>query len=114
MTVTERAAYLKGLADGMKLDENKDEVKLIRELIGIVTDLANDLTDVSDSVHELGDYVEEIDDDLSEVEDAVVEDEDDGCDCGCEDDEDCEYDLECPKCGETILFGEEDDPADIV
>ena len=33
MTLTEKAAYIKGLAEGLALDETKPETKLIKELI---------------------------------------------------------------------------------
>ena len=32
MTLTERAAYLKGLADGLALDDAKPEAKLLKEV----------------------------------------------------------------------------------
>ena len=33
MNLTERIAYIRGLADGLKLDENRDEVKVIKAMI---------------------------------------------------------------------------------
>ena len=36
MTIGEKSAYLKGLADGLKLDREKPEGKLIGELIDLV------------------------------------------------------------------------------
>ena len=43
MTLTERAAYLKGLADGLALDEAKPEAKLLKEVIAIIEDIANEI-----------------------------------------------------------------------
>ena len=36
MTLTERAAYLKGLADGLKLDETKPESQILKEVISLL------------------------------------------------------------------------------
>ena len=30
MTIAEKVSYIKGLAEGMKLDDSKDEVKIIK------------------------------------------------------------------------------------
>ena len=37
MTLTEKSAYLKGLADGMKLDTEKNEGKLLSEIIDFLS-----------------------------------------------------------------------------
>ena len=94
MSITEKAAYLKGLMDGLKLEEGKDETKLLRALVDAVTDLANEIADTQDDVDVLNAYVEEIDEDLGAVEEYVFGGDDDlDCDFDCEncDDEDCEY-----------------------
>ena len=97
MTINEKAAYLKGMLEGMKLDAEKDETKLLRELIDIVNEIALELTDTQDDVETLNDYIEEIDEDLGDVEEYIFGDEyddfdpDEECCCDCCD-EDC-----CPE-----------------
>ena len=81
MTITEKTAYLKGLAEGLALDASKPETKLINELVKLVDELANDLQDLSDDVDTLEDYIEEIDEDLGDVESYLFEEDD--CDCSC-------------------------------
>lgn len=123
MTITEKTAYLKGLLEGMNLDETKPEAKLLKAVIETLDEMANDLTDVADDVAELNDYVEEIDDDLSDVEELLYDDEDEdeedfACDGNCEDcDEDCDdgfYEAVCPHCGETVCFDETCDPRNLI
>ena len=123
MTLTEKAAYLKGLAEGTALDATKPETKLINamlDLIGELTEAVDRLEDITDELH---DYSEEIDEDLGEVEEFIMDefgDEDDcdcdcDCDCCCDDDDDDEYyEITCPSCGEVICFDETVDPADLV
>ena len=126
MTITEKTAYLKGLLEGLNIDENKAEGKLLKAVIDTLDELANDLTDVAEDVATLNDYVEELDEDLGEVEEYLYSD-DEECDC-CDDDEfdcdgDCDccdeecdgfYEAVCPHCGANVYFDETCDPRDIV
>ena len=117
MTNTEKAAYLKGLAEGLELDETKKETKIIKALIDLVDDLAFSLLELEEAFNDLADQVDEIDEDLAMVEDDLYDDECDGdCDsCDCEDcddcdcfeDDDCYYEVTCPTCNETICLNED-------
>lgn len=103
MTVNERVAYIKGLAEGMKLDTEKGEGKLISEMLEVLEDIGYEMTDLEDEVYELEDQVEAIDEDLGDLEDDYYEDECDCCSC-C----DAPYEVVCPSCGETIYLDEDD------
>lgn len=106
MTITEKVAYLKGLAEGMKVDGSTNEGKLMMAVIDTLEDLALTVEDLDDGLGELSSQVDEIDEDLGSLEEEIYgddEDEDD-CDCGCEDDE--LYDVECPNCGDEICIDE--------
>ncbi len=126
MTVSEKVAYIKGLAEGMKLNEEKDADKLTLKILDVLSDIALDMEDMDDALAELSAQVDEIDEDLSMVEE-IVYDEEDGCGCGCGDcdcDCDCDcgcgcgdddeiYEVTCPACNvdfeideETLLEGE--------
>ena len=101
MNITERDAYLKGLAEGMELNTDKREGKLLAAVIDVLEDIALELEDIRDEQAELADGLDAVSDDLEDVEEAVFDDEDeDG-----EDDEEC-YATTCPTCGETIYFDE--------
>lgn len=76
MTVIEKVAYLRGLADGLKLTDTSAEGKVLLNVIEVLDDLALSVTDLEDAVEELGEVVDAIDDDLQDVEDALYEDED--------------------------------------
>ncbi|MBR6676290.1 MAG: hypothetical protein IKL24_03055 [Clostridia bacterium] len=101
MTISEKSAYLKGLAEGMKLDTEKAEGKLIAGLIDLVTDLSLAVETLDDDYANLEEYMEEMDDDLADLEEYVyLEDEEDEC-LFDEDDEYGEYedcDGECEGC----------------
>lgn len=108
MTVTEKAAYLKGLAEGLNLDDSKPESKLINAMIDVIDELALSVADLEDAVDLLTEQVDAVDEDLADLEDYVFEDydEDDDC-CGCAGCGDDDYfEVECPACGEVICLDE--------
>ena len=123
MTLTERAAYISGYCDGMELDKDSKEGKVIAALTELISEMAVAIEELEDEVDELRDYIEEIDEDLGEVEQVLCEDDDwdddyecDGDCCNC--DEDCDLDegffeIECPACGETVCFDESIDPEEL-
>ena len=110
MTLTEKAAYIKGLAEGLGLDESKPETKIINALIDIVDELALSVSDLEDELVLVGEQVDAVDEDLDALESYVYDDDDcdcDDCDCCCDDcDEDEFFEVECPACGEVINVDE--------
>ena len=105
MNLTEKAAYLKGLMDGMNFDKNTNEGKLIAGIIDMMDDLALSVSDLEDETATLSEYVEELDEDLGAVEEDLYGEEDDE-----EDDDDDFVEIECPHCGEEVYFDESIDP----
>lgn len=104
MTITEKVAYLKGLAEGMKMDNTTNEGKLMLAIIDALDDIALTVSDLEDSMAELSAQVDEIDDDLGNVEEELYGDEDE---CGEEDFDDTLYEVECPSCGDVICLDED-------
>lgn len=108
MTLTEKAAYIKGLADGLNLDADKPETKIINALLDLVDDMALSVCDLEDELALVGEQVDAVDEDLDALESYVYDDDD--CDCCCDDDCDCcdddFFEVECPACGEIINVDE--------
>ena len=105
MTVTEKVAYLKGLAKGLDLAQDKAETKMFDAIMEVLEDMALTVSDLEDEVAELGEQVDAVDEDLADVEEYLFDDVDDG-DCCCEDEDDDMYEVECPACHETIYLDE--------
>ena len=110
MEITEKVAYLKGLAEGMELDTGKKEGKLLAAIIDVLEDIALELVDMQEAQEELGDGLDAVSDDLEDVEDLLCgeDDEEDEAEYELDDlgeDEDC-YATTCPTCEETIYFDE--------
>lgn len=110
--LTDKASYLKGLAEGMKLNTEKDANKLLSEMLELVSDMADELEALAEANEELNEYVESIDDDLADLEETLFGDDEDcdccdhdHCDCDCEDEDDDELiSYACPSCGQEINF----------
>ena len=114
MTISEKVAYLKGLAEGLDLDTQKSkEAKLISVMIGILEEIGLSIEDLEENALALGEEIDVLSDDLADVEEVVFEDEDD------EDEDEDDYDddwfeVECPNCDEPLVIDEDDMEAGIV
>ena len=106
MTLSERVAYLKGLAEGLAIDESKPEGKIINCMIDILDDMALSIMDLEDEVTLMGEQLDEVDEDLADVEE-IIYDEDDDCDCDCDCCEEDAFEVVCPACDEVIYIDED-------
>ena len=116
MTISEKSAYLKGLMDGLSLNTESDEGKMISAIVDLLGDVTKRLTDVEETTIAISDELDEIEEDLDAIEDFIMDEEDDdedwddedyneeGFDYG--DEETTIYEVEC-ACGEVIAFDEE-------
>ncbi|MDY4582824.1 MAG: hypothetical protein SPD81_08240 [Candidatus Faecousia sp.] len=130
MTISEKSAYLKGLMDGLKLNTESDEGKMIAAIVDLLGDMAKRVTDIEETTIAISDELDEIEEDLDAIEDFIMDEDDeenfDGF--GDYDDEDDEddwddeedyeegfdfgdedttiYEVEC-ACGNVIDFDEE-------
>ena len=110
MTTIEKVAYIKGLMEGMKVDETSDNGKLFKLIVEILDELTKDVADIEDYVAELTEQVDAVDEDLNSLEEDFYEewDEEDECDCcDCCDCDEEYYDVTCAACGEDFVVDEE-------
>lgn len=116
MNITEKSAYIKGLAEGLGLDAAKPETKVINALLDLVADLSAKVAELEKETETLNDYIEEIDEDLGFVEDLVYDDDDDDDEDDEDDDEDLEEifgcDLDCAHCSHPEDCEDEDEDED--
>lgn len=118
--LSEKVAYLKGLVEGLKVNSDTNEGKILIEVIETLNLVSNKLDYVEEQVEDLGDYIDRVDNALGDVEDVLFEDEedddddddDDSCCCGHDhydfDDDDEDIFYECPHCGAEIELETED------
>ena len=82
MTLTEKVAFVKGIAEGMNLEGDTNTNKLLKAIIDVLDDMAKTVSDLEENVDYLDKYIEEVDEDLGNVEEDLYCDDED------EDDED--------------------------
>ena len=142
MNLTEKSAYIKGLAEGLEFDKTTKEGKILAALMELVDELATevaalkqDINEIDEDLDYLNEYIEELDDDLQAVEDFLDEeveddfddedydddeedDDDFFCDGECEGCSGCDdeefFEIVCPSCGETVCFDQELDPETLI
>ena len=115
MTLSEKVAYLKGVAAGLDFDpEKSSEGKLIAVMMDILEHIAINTEDQDDSIQGLADQLDDVSDSLAMLEDYVYSEE---FDFDEDDDEDCDdaeealaaleedgfFELECPNCTDTLM-----------
>ena len=106
MTISEKSAYLKGLMDGLSLNTETNEGKMIAAIVDLLGDVTKRVTDIEETTIAISDELDEIEEDLDAIEDYILDEDDDFDD----EDEDYEYDWdedeEEPE--EGFDFGDED------
>ena len=125
MNSVEKLAYLKGLIEGLGLDETKKDTRVIFNLVELLEDIVFNQTKFSEKLKDLQEQVDAVDEDLGEIEKELY---DDGCGCappampqavqqgngGSKSGNnkppvasELYYEVTCPTCGETITLDEE-------
>ena len=126
MTVVEKAAYLKGLTEGLGMEADSREGRLWAALNDLLADMAHEIEDLHDTDLGHAEALDALAEELSDLEEILFDLDDDAS--GDEDEEDGEipafseedeeddpdpsydgviYDATCPVCGEEISFDEE-------
>ena len=105
MDICEKISYIKGLAEGLDLDANTKEGKVIFAILDLLGDITEEICEIEGGLDDMSEQLDAVDEDLSSVEDIIYDDCDCDCDCGCHDDE--VYEVECPNCHDTIYLDDE-------
>ena len=125
MTINEKSAYLKGLMDGLSLNTETNEGKMISAIVELLGDITKKVTDIENTTIAISDELDEIEEDLDAIEDYILDEEDEDeeweedDEYGFDDDEDFDeegfdfgdedsiiYEVKC-VCGNVINFDEE-------
>jgi ribosomal protein S27E len=105
--IKEKVAYLQGLTNGMDINGETREGRLLLNVVDLLDDMAVVIDEVRSQQDDLELYVESIDEDLTVLEDDFydidnIEEDDDDYDV---DEEGIDFvEVECPSCHETVHF----------
>ena len=115
--LTDKISYLQGLAEGMKLNTEKDANRLILGILDVLGDLGAGFDGLAAAHSELSEYVDSIDEDLADLEADLFDENDEypGDSEGAErknGEEDVELGgallYECPHCKKTVELDPEE------
>ena len=108
MTISEKVAYLKGLAEGLNIDTDKSkEGKLINVMIGILEEIGLAIEELEENSLALGEEIDVLSDDLADVEAVVFDEDEDYEDEDEEEFDDDWFEVECPNCDEVLVVDED-------
>ena len=99
MELSNKAAYIKGLMEGMKIDETTDQGKVLKAMAELMEEMAKAIEDVTVLADETVDVVDSLSDDLSDLEDDFYDEfygDDDDEDYDYDPDDDTLYECVCP------------------
>ena len=108
MTISEKAAYLKGLMDGLNLDTEKAEGKMIAAIVELMGDVTRRLADVEETTIAISDELDEIEEDLDAIEDYILDEDEDEDEDWDDEDDDYDFDDEDEDMDEGFDFGDPD------
>lgn len=118
--IKEKAAYLRGLLEGMDFSPNSREKLLWEGLVNFCGEIADEVNDLGETQNEFAEYIEAVDEDLSILEKYFYNNQEEG------DSEDVVFtndhrhgdetiiELECPKCQEELYFTDESGDYEVV
>lgn len=105
MSMNESVAYLKGLAEGLDVNAETKEGKLLLAILDVLEEMSEAIHDVEEVCDEYGELLDTIDEDLGSLEEDFYGDEDCDCeDCGVDGDL---YEVTCPNCGDQVYLDED-------
>ena len=108
MTISEKSAYLKGLMEGLKLNTESNEGKMIAAIVDLLGDVTKRVSDIEETTIAISDELDEIEEDLDAIEDYILDDEDADWDDEDWDDDDDTDELDEEEPEEGFEFGDED------
>ncbi len=101
MTIAEKVSYIKGLAEGLKLNTETPEGKILAAIIDVLGDIALNIEDIDSDLADVSDVVTDLEESVMNLEDEVYGTEDD--DYGDDDEDDDSYEITCPNCNNTMV-----------
>ena len=104
MTISEKVSYIKGLAEGLALDDSTKEGRIINAMLDVLTDIADNLNEVDEELDDVASVMTDIEESVADLEDEVYGEYDEDEDDFDEDDLGEMYETTCPACNNTIRF----------
>ena len=108
MSLMERAAYLRGLYDGLELDSGKSkEARLMSAIIDVLEEMAGHVSENEESIMSLADQVDDLSENVGDLSELLLDEEAEAGDLGEDDDFHTLIEAECPNCQRMLSIDED-------
>ena len=113
MSITKRVTYLRGMVEGLELERETKEQKVLHGIIEILDAIAVELEDLDADVMALDDDVSVLVEDMQDLEDTVFEADEPDCCCPSPPSSHHHhnkpqfYTVQCPSCDNEITIDED-------
>lgn len=95
MNILKKSAYIKGYMEGLDIDKNTNEGKVLNKMMDLLEEICEEINEVNEDVSQIWEVIDEIDENLQDIEEDV-------CGCG-EEYNDC-FCVKCPECGKEYYM----------
>ncbi|MCT8976039.1 hypothetical protein N4T77_05455 [Clostridium sp. CX1] len=102
-SIISKVSYLSGLVDGLDIDKNTKEGRVLVEIVNVLKDMAEEMSDISEAQIDMEQYIDAIDEDLAELQDGIYDNEYEAY----EDEGNNFIQLSCPVCKDDIYVDKE-------
>lgn len=99
-----RVAYLQGLVEGLDVEHEGPQGRVLAEIVQVLGDVAETVIDVQEHQVDLEDYIEEMDQDLTDLFGDVYQQGQEEGGQEAEEGEEVLGELCCPHCGTTLAL----------
>ena len=104
MTIGEKVSYIKGLAEGLKVDESTNEGKVITAILDVLGEMAENLAEVDEELDDVADVMTDLEESVTDLEDDVY-----GNTIRFDYDQAAKGEIDCPNCGAALKFSLDDE-----
>ncbi|MFL0196887.1 CD1247 N-terminal domain-containing protein [Clostridium sp. WILCCON 0269] len=97
-SIVSKVSYLSGLVDGLKIDRNTNEGKVIIEIVNVLKSMAEEIDDISEAQKNMIEYVDSINEDLADLQDNLYDDDYEAY----KDEGENFAGIQCPNCNDIV------------
>ena len=110
MQISEKAAYVKGLIEGLELDPKDKQTKVFKLIADLLGDMAQEIKDLEQCYDDVCDQLDGVSEDLAGVEDIIYDEDYDNGSISFGSDglnDEYSYEVTCPTCGNIEYLSED-------
>ncbi|WP_368487839.1 CD1247 N-terminal domain-containing protein [Clostridium sp. BJN0013] len=97
-SIISKVSYLKGLVDGLKIDKNTNDGKVIIEIVDVLENMAEEIENISEDHKNMRTYIDCMNKDLADLQDNLYDDDYEAY----KDEGENFTGIQCPNCNDMV------------